>query len=274
MTSGAIGKGTVYFIGAGPGDPDLITVRGRALIERCSVCLFAGSLVPREVVAYAPEGSLVRNTASMTLEEIEELMVVSSSAGLDIARVHSGDPSLYGAIAEQMRRLDARGVPYEVVPGVSAFQAAAAALKIELTPAGKNQSVILTRASGNTGTPSSESLAALAAHKTGIVLFLSAAQMPEVVSALEPHYGPDAPVVVAYRVSWPDEQLIPCTLATVALRMAEAEITRTALILIGPMLDDSPPAESHLYDKHFSHLFRKRRETSSTNHHETPGQGE
>jgi precorrin-4/cobalt-precorrin-4 C11-methyltransferase len=249
--------GTVYFIGAGPGDPDLITVRGRALVERCPVCLYAGSLVPRAVVAFAPAGALVRNTASLDLDAIVALMAEAVAAGRDVARVHSGDPSLYGAIAEQMRRLDVLGIPYEVVPGVSSFQAAAAALKMELTPAGKNQAVILARAAGNTGVPPGDDLATLASHRTGMVLFLSAAQMPEVVAALAPHYGLDAPVVVAYRVSWPDQQILRCTLADVAARMAEARITRTALILVGPMLDDSPAAESHLYDKAYSHLFRK-----------------
>jgi precorrin-4/cobalt-precorrin-4 C11-methyltransferase len=254
-------RGKVYFIGAGPGDPDLITVRGRALIERCPVCLFAGSLVPRAVVACAPAGALVRNSASLHLDEIVALMAEATADGRDVARVHSGDPSLYGAIAEQMRRLDALGIAYEVVPGVSAFQAAAAALKIELTPAGKNQTVILTRAAGNTGVPESEQLAELARHQTGMALFLSAAQMPEVVAALTPHYGPDAPVVVAYRVSWPDQLIFRSTLAEVGDRMAAAEITRTALILVGPMLDDSPPAESHLYDKNYAHLFRKKEDS-------------
>jgi precorrin-4/cobalt-precorrin-4 C11-methyltransferase len=252
-------RGRVYFIGAGPGDPDLITVRGRALIERCPVCLFAGSLVPREVVAYAPPGAVVRNTASMDLGAIVAVMAEAAAAGRDVARVHSGDPSLYGATAEQMRRLDALGIGYEVVPGVSAFQAAAAALKIEFTPAGKNQTLILTRAAGNTGVPAGETLGELARHRTGMALFLSAAQMGEVVSALTPHYGPDADVVVAYRVSWPDEQILRCRLAEVAGRMAGAGITRTALVLIGPMLDDTPPAESHLYDASYTHLFRKAR---------------
>jgi precorrin-4/cobalt-precorrin-4 C11-methyltransferase len=243
-------------------------VRGRALIERCPVCLYAGSLVPRAVVAFAPAGAVVRNTASLSLDEIVGLMAEAAGSGRDVARVHSGDPSLYGAIAEQMRRLDALGIAYEIVPGVSSFQAAAAALAIELTPAGKNQTIILTRAAGNTGTPASESLDVLAAHQTAMALFLSAAQMPEVVAALTPHYGPDAPVVVAYRVSWPDQQILHCTLADVATRMAEAKITRTALILIGPMLDDSPPAESHLYDKHYSHLFRKARGASPQRHNQ------
>jgi precorrin-4/cobalt-precorrin-4 C11-methyltransferase len=250
-------RGRVYFIGAGPGAPDLITVRGRALIERCPVCLFAGSLVPREVIAYAPPGALVRNTASMDLDAIVAVMLEATADGLDVARVHSGDPSLYGAVAEQMRRLDALGIAYEVVPGVSSFQAAAAALNLEYTPAGKVQTVILTRAPGNTGMPEGENLAELARHRAAMALFLSAGQMPEVVAALSPHYGPDAPVVVAYRVSWPDERLIRCTLADVADRMAEAGITRTALVLVGPMLDTDGLAESHLYDRSYAHLFRK-----------------
>jgi precorrin-4/cobalt-precorrin-4 C11-methyltransferase len=252
--------GTVYFIGAGPGDPDLITVRGRALIERCPVCLFAGSLVPRAVVAFAPRDALVRNTASMDLDQIIALMEQAVRQNQDVARVHSGDPSLYGAIAEQMRQLDQRAIPFEIVPGVSSIQAAAAALRIELTPAGKNQTVILTRAPGNTGLPGHEELTELARHKTGLCLFLSAAQMPEVVTALEPHYGPDAPVAVVHRVTWPDEQILRCTLSTAESVLAAVGVTRTALILIGPMLDDTPSAESHLYDRTYSHIYRKARD--------------
>ncbi|GAC1475028.1 MAG: precorrin-4 C(11)-methyltransferase [Isosphaeraceae bacterium] len=253
------GRGRVHFIGAGPGAPDLITVRGRTLIERCPVCLFAGSLVPRAVVAFAPAGALVRNTAGMDLDAIVDVMAEASAAGRDVARVHSGDPSLYGAIAEQMRRLDARGIAYEVVPGVSSFQAAAAALRMEFTPSGKTQTVILSRAGGHTGVPEGEALSGLARHGAAMVLFLSAAQMPEVVAALAPEYGPDAPVVIAYRVSWPDEQILRGTLATISSKMAEAGIERTALVIIGPMLDDSPATESHLYDPSYSHLFRKAR---------------
>src|SRR5262249_19053079 len=161
--------------------------------------------VPRAVVACAPAGALVRSSASMHLDEIVTLMAEAALDGRDVARVHSGDPGLYGAIAEQIRRLDALGIASEVVPGVSAFQPAAPALKLELTPAGKNQTVILTRAAGNTGVRESEQLDALARHRTGMALFLSAAQMSEVVAALTPSYGPDAPVVVAYRVGWPDQ---------------------------------------------------------------------
>jgi precorrin-4/cobalt-precorrin-4 C11-methyltransferase len=252
-------RGRVYFIGAGPGDPDLITVRGRALIGRCGACLFAGSLVPREVVASAPSGALVRNTAGMHLDQIVALMDEATASGIDVARVHSGDPSLYGAIAEQIRRLDELGIESEVVPGVSAFQAAAAALKMEYTPAGVNQTVILTRAAGRTGLPPNEDLAAFAAHRVALCLFLSAAQMPEVVPALTPHYGANAPVVVAHRVSWPDESYLHCTLADVAERMAEAEITMTALVIVGPMLGTPPARASHLYDAAYSNTYRKAR---------------
>jgi len=257
--SEAPSRGTVYFIGAGPGDPDLITVRGRDLIARCPVCLFAGSLVPRAVVAFAPEGAVVRNSASMHLDQIIALIAEATAEGKDVARVHSGDPSLYGATAEQMRRLDALGISYEIVPGVSSYQAAAAALKLELTPAGRNQTVILTRAPGQTGLPENEDLAALAAHRTGLCLFLSAAQVPAVVEALAPHYGLEAPVVVAHRVSWPDQQFHRCTLADLDRTIAEHDIIRTTLILIGPMLEAGEPAESHLYDASYSHVFRKSR---------------
>ncbi len=248
---------TVYFIGAGPGDPELITVKGRRLIERCPVCLYAGSLVPKEVIAGAPAASRLIDTAGLHLDQIIAHMTEAHAAGQDVARVHSGDPSLYGAIAEQMRRLDELQIQYEVVPGVSSFTAAAAALNIELTPAGANQTVILTRAAGRTGVPDNEALTELAKHRTGMVLFLSAAQVGEVVEALTPHYGPDAPVVVAYRVSWPDQQIIRCTLGTLAGELKQAKIHLTALILIGPMLDPAQREESHLYAKDYTHRFRR-----------------
>jgi precorrin-4/cobalt-precorrin-4 C11-methyltransferase len=247
----------VYFIGAGPGDPDLLTIRGRRLIESCPVCLYAGSLVPAEIVACAPPDATVVNTAELHLEQIIGHMTAAHLAGLDVARVHSGDPSLYGAIAEQMRRLDELDIPYEVVPGVSSFTAAAAALKIELTPAGANQTVILTRAAGRTGLPENESLAELARHRVGLVLFLSAAQVPRVVEALTPHYGADAPVVIAYRVTWPDQVVVRCTLSTLAEEMAAAKIHLTALILLGPMLEPDRARNSHLYDPAYTHRFRR-----------------
>jgi precorrin-4/cobalt-precorrin-4 C11-methyltransferase len=248
---------TVYFIGAGPGDPELLTLKGRRLIERCPVCLYAGSLVPAAVVACAPAGAKVINTAELHLDQIIDHMKEAHAAGQDVARVHSGDPSLYGAIAEQMRRLDELGISYEIVPGVSSFTAAAAALKVELMPAGANQTVILTRAAGRTGLPDNEALSELARHRTGLVLFLSAAQVPEVVEALMPHYGPDAPVVVAYRVSWPDQVLLRCPLARLAQEMKAAKIHLTALILIGPMLEPGRARDSYLYDTSYTHRFRR-----------------
>jgi precorrin-4/cobalt-precorrin-4 C11-methyltransferase len=248
---------TVYFIGAGPGAADLLTLRGHRLIARCPVCLYAGSLVPAEVVAGAPPGATVHNTATMHLDEIIGHMTAAHAAGQDVARVHSGDPSLYGAIAEQIRRLDELGIPCEVVPGVSSFTAAAAALRLELTPAGANQTVILTRAPGRTGLPDHESLAELARHRTGMVLFLSAAQVPAVVEALVPHYGPEAPVVVAYRVSWPDELILRCTLATLEQEIKTARIHLTALILVGPMLEPDRVRDSHLYERTYTHRFRR-----------------
>jgi precorrin-4/cobalt-precorrin-4 C11-methyltransferase len=248
---------TVYFIGAGPGDPELLTLRGRRLIEHCPVCLYAGSLVPAEVVACAPAGALVVNTAALNLDEIVGYMARAHAAGQDVARVHSGDPCLYGAVAEQMRRLDELGIPYEVVPGVSSFTAAAAALGLELTPAGANQTVILTRAPGRTGLPENEALAELARHRAGLVLFLSAAQARAVAEALAPHYGADAPAIVAYRVSWPDQQILRCTVGTLEQTLREAKITLTALILVGPMLEPDRARNSRLYDRAYSHRFRR-----------------
>jgi precorrin-4/cobalt-precorrin-4 C11-methyltransferase len=248
---------TVYFIGAGPGDPELLTIKGRRLIERCPVCLYAGSLVPAAVVACAPAGAKVINTAELHLEQIIGHIKKAHAAGHEVARVHSGDPSLYGAIAEQMRRLDALGIAYEVVPGVSSFTAAAAALKMELMPAGANQTLILTRAAGRTSVPDNETLAELARHRTGLVLFLSAAQVPEVVEALTPHYGPDAPVVVAYRVSWPDQVILRCPLSRLAQEMRAAKIHLTALIFVGPMLVPEAACDSNLYDPAYTHRFRR-----------------
>jgi precorrin-4/cobalt-precorrin-4 C11-methyltransferase len=248
---------TVYFIGAGPGDPELLTLRGRRLIERCPVCLYAGSLVPAAVVACTPPGALVVNTAGLHLDDIITHLERAHAAGHDVARVHSGDPSLYGALAEQARRLDELGIPYEVVPGVSSFTAAAAALQLELTPAGANQALILARAAGRTGVPAGESLAELAHHRTGLVLFLSAAQAAAVVEALLPHYGPTAPVVVAYRVSWPDQRLLRCTLETLVETLKEAKITLSALILVGPMLEPERARDSRLYDRTYTHRFRR-----------------
>jgi precorrin-4/cobalt-precorrin-4 C11-methyltransferase len=207
---------TVHFIGAGPGAPDLITVRGLSLIRRCPVVLYAGSLVPDAIVAEAPAGARVIDTAPLHLDQIIAEMEAAHAAGLDVARVHSGDPSLYGAIAEQMRRLDALAIPYDVTPGVPSFAAAAAALGQELTLPEVSQTVILTRtATRSSPMPDGEDLDRLAASGATLAIHLSIANLAQVIRALVPHYGNDCPVVVAYRVSWPDQAFLKGTLADI-----------------------------------------------------------
>ncbi len=250
---------TVYFIGAGPGAPDLLTLRAAEIISRCPVCLYAGSLVPAEVIARAPEGSRVIDTASLTLEEIIAEIETAHAAGHDVARVHSGDPSIYGAIAEQMRLLRQRGIPFEIIPGVPAFAAAAAALKRELTAPDVSQSIILTRLSGKaTPVPEPERLEELAKSRATLVLHLSIRRLREVVRICASHYGEDCPVAVIYRASWPDEQVITGTLTDITEKVRAAKITRTALIIIGHVL--APPSEqrSGLYDPAHAHLLRNR----------------
>jgi precorrin-4/cobalt-precorrin-4 C11-methyltransferase len=248
---------TVYFIGAGPGAPDLITVRGLKLIERCPVCLYAGSLVPPEVVAAAPDGALVRDTAPMHLDGIIAEITAAEARGEDVARVHSGDPSLYGAIAEQMRRLDALGIAYEVVPGVPAFAGAAASLMAELTLPEISQTVILTRTSGKASAmPESERLEVLAQSRATLVIHLSIRNLGYVETALTPHYGADCPVMVVYRATWPDELVIATTLAQMRAKVREARITRTALIMVGEVFGAARFRESALYDPTYAHVLR------------------
>jgi precorrin-4/cobalt-precorrin-4 C11-methyltransferase len=250
---------TVHFIGAGPGAADLITVRGLRLIERCPVCLYAGSLVPSEIVAAAPAGARIVNTASLHLDEIIAEMVRADGEGLDVARVHSGDTSLYGAVAEQMRRLDALAIPYDVTPGVPAFAAAAAALGIELTLPGVSQTVVLTRTAVRASAmPAGESLAALATSGATLAIHLSVNNLARVVRDLVPHYGADCPVVVAYRVSWPDQRILRGTLATIRAEVKAAGFTRTALILVGRVLDSSTFPDSRLYAADHHHVLRPR----------------
>lgn len=248
---------TVYFIGAGPGAPDLITVRGLKLIQQCPVCLYAGSLVPESTVAEAPEGALVKDTAPMHLDEIIADIKEAHDKGQDVARVHSGDPSIYGAIAEQIRRLDDLGIPFEVVPGVPAFAAAAAALGTELTVPGIAQTIILTRtAMKSSSMPEGESLDKLGASGATLAIHLSVRNIPQIERDLIPHYGEDCPAVVAYRVGWPDQSFIRGTLSTIRKKVREAKITRTALILVGPAMGAKGFADSKLYDADFSHVLR------------------
>ena len=251
---------TVHFIGAGPGAADLLTIRAARIIACCPVVLYAGSLVPEGVLKHAPADALVKDTASMTLEEIIAEMERAHAAGLDVARIHSGDPSIYGAIAEQMQALDARGIPYEVVPGVPAFAAAAAALKTELTQPGVSQTVILTRLSGKaTPVPERERLEALAMSGATLALHLSVRRLREIVRICTPHYGADCPVAVVYRASWPDERIITGTLADIAEKVRKEKITRTALVLIGRVLAGPAETRSGLYDPAHVHLMRPKR---------------
>ncbi|SNY93557.1 precorrin-4/cobalt-precorrin-4 C11-methyltransferase [Cohaesibacter sp. ES.047] len=248
---------TVYFIGAGPGAPDLITVRGLKLIQRCPVCLFAGSLVPEAIVAEAPKEAIVKDTAPMHLDEIIEDMRIAHEKGEDVARVHSGDPSIYGAVAEQMRRLQVLKIPYEVVPGVPAFAAAAAALGTELTIPGIAQTIILTRtAMKSSSMPERENLDTLGKSGATLAIHLSVRNIPQIERDLTPHYGADCPVVVAYRVGWPDQMFIRGTLANIRQKVREAKITRTALILVGPAIGAQNFEDSRLYDADFSHILR------------------
>jgi precorrin-4/cobalt-precorrin-4 C11-methyltransferase len=249
---------TVFFIGAGPGAPDLITVRGLRLIQRAPVVLYAGSLVPREIVAEAKADARVIDTSALTLDQIIAELQAAHTRGHDVARVHSGDPSLYGAIAEQMRRLDALDIAYDVVPGVPAYAAAAAALKAELTLPEIAQTVILTRTTGRASAmPPHEDLATLAASRATLAIHLSIKNLAEITRTLSPIYGADCPVVVAYRVSWPDEKLLRGTLATIGATVKDAGITRTALILVGRVLGEQSFRDSALYDPAHTHALRK-----------------
>jgi precorrin-4/cobalt-precorrin-4 C11-methyltransferase len=253
----------VHFIGAGPGAPDLITVRGLRLIERCPVCLYAGSLVPAEVVAAAPASARVLDTASMTLDEIVAEMEKAVAAGREVARVHSGDPSLYGAIAEQIRRLKTLGIAYDVTPGVPAFAAAAAALGRELTIPEVTQTVILTRtAMKSSAMPEGEDLSTLARSRATLVIHLSIRNLLEIERQLAPVCGADCPVIVAYRVGWPDEAFIRGTLADIRDKVRAAKITRTALIFVGRALAETDFRDSALYDAGHAHVLRPKRQRS------------
>ena len=248
---------TVHFIGAGPGAADLITVRGLKLIQKCAVCLYAGSLVPEEIVKAAPAHARVVDTAPLHLDQIIDEIKHAHAKGHDVARVHSGDPSLYGAIAEQMRKLDSLDIPYDVTPGVPAFAAAAAALKTEFTLPEVAQTVILTRTTMKASAmPPGEELEKLGATKATLAIHLSIRNLAYVQRALTPHYGADCPVVVAYRVSWPDEQFIHGTLSTIAKLVKAAKITRTALVLVGHVLGHTTFRDSALYDAAHEHVLR------------------
>jgi len=239
---------TVHFIGAGPGAADLITVRGRDLIAAAPVCLYAGALVPVELLGHCPAGARKIDTAELTLDQIIAELVAAHGAGLDVARLHSGDPSVFSAMAEQMRRLDAAGVPYDVTPGVPAFAAAAASLGRELTVPEVGQTVILTRIAGRaTAMPPGEDLATLGASRATIVLHLAVQQVERLVEELAPNYGLNCPVAVVARASREDELILRGTLADIADQVREAGIVRTAVVVVGNVLTASEFTDSHLY---------------------------
>jgi len=251
---------TIHFIGAGPGAADLITVRGLNLIKACPVVLYAGSLVPSELVEQASPDARKIDTAPLNLEEILAEMIAAHRAGLDVARVHSGDPCLYGAIAEQMRRLDALDIPYDVTPGVPAFAAAAAALKTELTLPEVSQTVILTRTAVRASPmPEGEELPRLGASGATLAVHLSINNLAQVVRDLLPTYGPDGPVAVVYRASWPDEAVVRGTLSDIREKVKAAGFTRTALILVGPVLAARDFPDSRLYAADHDHVLRPTR---------------
>lgn len=252
---------TVHFIGAGPGAPDLITLRGLRLLRRCPVLLYAGSLVPPAILDEAPADAHVVDTAPLTLDAIVAEMRRADANGRDVARLHSGDPSLYGAIAEQMRRLDALGIAYDVTPGVSAYAAAAAALRRELTLPGVAQTVVLTRTAVRASAmPDGETLERLAAGGGTLAIHLSIANLERVVRALLPLRGADCPAVVAWRVSWPDERLLRGTLGDIRSKVKPLRLTRTALILVGEALDAPDFDDSRLYAPAHHHVLRPQRD--------------
>ncbi|TGN40969.1 precorrin-4 C(11)-methyltransferase [Paracoccus liaowanqingii] len=246
---------TVHFIGAGPGAPDLITLRGRDLIAACPVCLYAGSLVPTALLDHCPPGARIVNTAPLSLDAIVAEMAEAHAAGQDVARLHSGDLSVWSAMGEQLRRLRARGIPFDVTPGVPAFAAAAAALQAELTLPGIAQSVVLTRTPGRASTmPERETLERFAATGATLAIHLSIHALDRVVADLTPHYGADCPVAVVWRASWPDQRIIRTTLAR-AHDDAQG-IDRTALILVGPALAAEGFEDSRLYAADYDRRYR------------------
>ncbi|WP_407526065.1 precorrin-4 C(11)-methyltransferase [Methylobacterium oryzisoli] len=248
---------TIHFIGAGPGAADLITVRGRDLIARCPVCLYAGSIVAPEILAWCPPGTRRIDTAPLDLDAILAEIQAAHARGEEVARLHSGDLSLYSAVAEQTRRLDALGIPYTLTPGVPAFAAAAAALGRELTVPEVAQSVVLTRTSGRASAmPEAERLATFAATGATLALHLSVHVIDRIAAELIPHYGPACPAAVVYRASWPDERVLRGTLATIADQAMQARLERTALILVGPALGAEDFRESALYAAGYDRRFR------------------
>ena len=250
---------TVYFIGAGPGDPELMTLKGQRILQQCPIVLYAGSLIPREVLGSVEgKAEAIIDTASIDLDQITEHILQAHKAGKDVARLQSGDPSLYGAIGEQIRRLEAHDIDYEIIPGVSAVAASAAYVKKELTLSGVSQTVIMTRYEGKTPFPERERLPQLAQSGATLAMHLGVTRIHKIVEELIPHYGEDCPVAVCYRTSWPDQDKVSGTLADIIDKVREKKFTRTSLILVGRVLDTDDFADSYLYDKDQAHVYRKK----------------
>lgn len=248
----------VIFIGAGPGAPDLLTIRAKMLLENGRIVIYAGSLVSPGVMALVPAGAEKHDSAGMSLEEIVGVCRSAQDRDIDVIRLHSGDPSIYGAIREQMNALDRLDISYQVVPGVSAFQAAAALLRTELTAPQVSQTIILTRTSGRTPMPPEQELTKLALTGATLCIYLSGHKVGDVAESLSPFYGKDCPAAVVYHVSWPDERIVSGVLGDIGEKSREAELGQTSLIIVGrALLRDIPP--SRLYDAGFSHAFRRGR---------------
>lgn len=245
----------VYFIGAGPGDPDLITVKGKKIVEQADIIIYAGSLVNPEIIGCAKKDAVIYNSANMYLEEVIKVIVEGFTTGKLVARVHTGDPSIYGAIREQMDILDTHNIGYEVIPGVSSFVASAAAIKKEFTLPGITQTVICTRLSGRTEVPVKESLESLAAHKASMAIFLSVQMIDEVVEKLSVHYPITTPVAVIQKATWADQKIVIGTLENISDLVKKSDIKKTAQILVGDFISGEYE-KSKLYDKTFTHEFR------------------
>lgn len=246
----------VYIVGAGPGDPKLLTIRALELIRRCPVILYTGSLVPKIVLEEARHDAAVHDSAGMTLDQIMAVIEVAQANNHDVARVHTGDPSIFGSTAEQMRRMRELGIEYEIVPGVSSFTAAAAALGRELTLPEVTQTVIVTRAEGRTPMPPKERLGELGQHQSTLVLFLSINLLAQVVEELCPHYGVDCPVAVVHRASWPDQQVVEGTLGDIRAKVKALRITSQSIVIVGRVLTCEDFADSRLYAADFHHGYR------------------
>jgi precorrin-4/cobalt-precorrin-4 C11-methyltransferase len=246
----------VYFVGAGPGDPDLLTVKAQRLLQNCQCCIWAGSLVNPALLEILPEDADIHDSAKMTLDEIVSVMRHSFERDQDVVRLHTGDPSIFGAISEQMDRLDEQGISYEVIPGVSSFQAAAAALAVELTVPEVSQAVVLGRVSGRTPVPEAQELESLASTQATLCLFLSVGVLAKTCDRLIASYGADCPAAVVYRASWPDQLVVRATLESLAAKVESAGINRTAQVLVGPALKRPVGGVSKLYDSTFTHGYR------------------